>query len=631
LTAPVPSLQLLRERGRYGPFEAHFAATLARLAEEDDPLVLLGAAEAGRSIVHGHVCVELGKLAGAAVVDSQGVPLDDMTWPDLDDWIKRLRRSPLVGDGSAQTPLVLDAGGRLYLDRYHRYETRLAHAIQARTQRTRGTIDETVLESGFDRLFKKRPNEPKETRLQRLAALVAVERSFCAISGGPGTGKTSTVVNILALLQEQARATGKRFPLRIALLAPTGKAAARLSESILQGCQALAVDPEIRASIPTEASTIHRGLGFLPFSPTHFRHHADNPLPVDAVVVDEASMVDLALMTKLFEATPPNARIILLGDRDQLASVEAGAIFGDICFTGGHRPGYSRALRKRARRFARVTFKKTDPPSGESGIWDCVVHLTHSFRFGENSEIALLSRAINAGDTSRALDILTGAERDQLEFFVTKEIDLVRPDRSGAAAFAAEQALNGYRGYLAAREPEQALERLRQFRILCAHRTGPFGAERINARIEQALAKTGALRVEEGAYHLRPILIVKNDHQRRLFNGDVGVIMEAPSGGLRAYFYAPDGDGLRDFSPGQLPPHQTVFAMTVHKSQGSEFDRVALVLPGEVSRVLTRELLYTGITRARQGVTILGDPDVIAAAVERRVDRASGLRGALWG
>jgi exodeoxyribonuclease V alpha subunit len=367
-----------------------------------------------------------------------------------------------------------------------------------------------------------------------------------------------------------------------------------------------------------------------PRRPTRFLRGADDPLPADVVVVDEVSMVDLALMAKLLDAVPTTARLILLGDRDQLASVEAGAILGDICAGDG--------AERSAAFVERLTSLGCDggdaPGDGAaSGLRDCIVRLTHSHRFRAGSGIGAVARAVNAGDATAALAALRRPGDATLDRRSADDATLhVPPEQARDARAIREVAVAGYRDFLSAATPTEALDRLDRFRVLCAHREGAFGAAGLNEAIAGWLEAAGLLRRggEGGWYHGRPIIVTENAHQLQLYNGDTGVILEE-EGRPRAFFRAADGDGIRSLAPTRLPAHDSVFAMTVHRSQGSEFARVVLVLPSRPSAVLTRELLYTGLTRARESVLVVGSPAVLRAAIAERVQRASGLRERLWG
>jgi exodeoxyribonuclease V alpha subunit len=356
-----------------------------------------------------------------------------------------------------------------------------------------------------------------------------------------------------------------------------------------------------------------------------FRHGAENPLAVDLMIVDEVSMVDLALMAKLMEALPESARLVLIGDRDQLASVEAGSVLGDIC--GRARPGFSPGFGGLIRR---LTGQTVPLDSGGHPLQDSIVELQVSRRFPAGSAIGMLSRAVNRGDADGALALLSQTGDESVDWRQPQ------PGRDGAADW--EHRLSaGYTAYRPGPDPARALQELGRFKVLCAHRHGANGVEALNRMTERLLVREGQL--PEGPrrgspwYPGRPVLITQNDYGLQLFNGDIGVSLRDPGGfsGELAVFFAEGGGGLRRYLPYRLPGHETVFAMTVHKSQGSEFDEVLLALPEEDSPVLSRELVYTALTRARRRFTLSGRREVIAAAIQRRIERTSGLRDALWG
>ena len=602
------ALTALRDAHELAPIDEHLARALGRIARDEQPDTILAAALASRAVRHGHVCLDMRRFVRP---EAEGV-----AWPAVDAWLTSLRRSPLLGSPSDFTPLVLE-GDRLYLRRYFRYETRLAERLLGRVAHLDKQLDGVALRLGLERLFPRQ--SANDLDHQRLAALIAVVRRFCIISGGPGTGKTTTVVKILALLAEQALLDG-RPRLHVTLVAPTGKAAARLQESIIEQRAVLPVDERIRAMIPDATSTIHRALRPIPGSVSRFRHDADNLLTTDVLIVDEASMVDLALMTKLVDALPSHARLILLGDRNQLASVEAGAILGDLC--GPLRaPAFSRAF---AEHVHALTGEEL-PVAGarKATIADCVVHLRRNYRYPDDSGIAALAHAVNEGDATRVLTVLH-ERRDDVRWFPSTG--------KGALGDALREcAVSGYSPYLRADDPRTAFEAFGRFRILSAHRRGPHGVERLNPLIAEALADEGLLRLTGPWYTRRPVLVTENEYQVGLFNGDIAVVLPDPEDGdeARAWFFTALGNA-RKLAPSRLPPHETVFAMTVHKAQGSEFDEVAIVLPPESSPVLTRELLYTAVTRARKRVVLFGNDEIITEAVARPVERASGLRERLW-
>ncbi len=603
----------LAAAGYFAPLDLHFARTSAALVREERQAVLLGLALVSRHTRDGHVCVDLARTAGDRPIDEAGEPIGSVRFPELSAWCAALEQSSLVSDGARCSPLVLREGRRLYLRRYWEHERRLAELLIERAKPRDEALDGRVLRPALLRLFGPAPAEPD---WQRIAVQLALLERLVVISGGPGTGKTSSVVKLLALLIEQSRSQGREHP-RMLLLAPTGKAAARLEESVRKARAALVCDEAVRAAIPDRALTVHRALGSVRGSRTRFRHDREHPLIADLVLVDESSMVNVALMRRLLDAVPRQSRLVLLGDRNQLSSVEAGAILADIC---GERsaPSYSAGLAQRVE----SVFGEPLPGGGrgtEGGIADSVVELTRSYRFSDDSGIGALARAVREGEADTALALLRKA---------ADGVSLVEDaDRS----LLGRAALDGYRGYLQAREPSEALERLSRFRVLCAHRRGRAGEEQLNRAIELALQEAGLLQPSGSWYAGRPLLVTRNDYQLSLFNGDIGVVFpDVEADVRRAFFAGPDG-ALRALSPSRLPPHQTVFAMTVHKSQGSEFDDVAVVLPDERSPLLCRELLYTAVTRARHSVTLYGSEAAVRAAVARRVERASGLGELLWG
>jgi exodeoxyribonuclease V alpha subunit len=612
------TIDRLVELGALSVFDRELAVSLAEIARESSAVVLLAAAFASAAVQAGHTCVDLEKLATRSFLDAEGGVVRDLELPALDVWLAALRTSRLVmlaeaPAGEGARPLVLDAHGRLYLFRYFDYEARLAAALRAREAPVTEPLDPIALAHSLERLF---PRADTRGALQRVAALVFLRRRLTVISGGPGTGKTYTVAKALALLQEQALASG-RAPYRILLTAPTGKAAQRLGAAIRDNVARLGLDAE-KLAIPTQAATLHRALGYRASAPTRFRHDARRPLPDDVVVVDEASMVDLALMTKLASAVRPEARLLLLGDKDQLASVEAGAILADIYAGAGH--GVSRALARELGDFAGMrlpeALQRTEP-----GLGDGMVHLTESHRFDDDGGIAALARAVNAGDAAAALEVLA---------------------RGGSVSLvpvADRQALERALGTLVAERlgdlregtVEERLARLDRFRILAAHRRGPFGVAGLNAFVAAELGRRNRLEPRGSFYEGRPVIVVANDYDTGLYNGDVGLIASrTPAGPRRAWFRGEQEGVLRDLSPARLPQHETAFALSVHKSQGSEFADIVFVLPDRPSPILTRELVYTAVTRARQRVTVLGSEAILRRAIATRVERASGLADRLW-
>ena len=601
----------------FSDLDRHFAAFIEKQAACGQPLIGLAAALASRKRSEGHICLDLEALAGSTFPDLPADGISPIQLPRLKDWTKALKPSPVVGLPGDFKPLVLDARHRLYLHRYWEYEQSLAAAILKRATELPPQPDPPMLDQKLQALF---PPEPGGTvNWQGVAGLAAVRRKFCVISGGPGTGKTHTLVLILALLLELER----NRKLRIAVAAPTGKAAARIQDSIRTVKATLACDEAIRAQLPERATTIHRLLGYLPDS-ARFRHDADNPLPYDVVAVDEASMVDLALMAKLFQAIPTSARVMLLGDKDQLASVEAGAVLGDICAAAAADMVRTRSTASLTSPAENGTRWNASLPA-KHALADCVVQLRKNYRFGQQSAIYRLSNAINEGCAEEALHIL----RDGGANAATDLVSTPLPRRAELKAALRARVTTGFSEFLKAPDPLAALAALARFRILCALREGPFGVTGLNQSAEDILEEAGLIRPQNAWYARRPIMITRNDYNLKLFNGDIGLLLpDSDSGEPRAFFPGPDNT-LRKFLPLRLPEHETAYAMTVHKSQGSEFDRVLLILPDRESPVLSGELLYTGITRARTSVELWFDEKVFRAALARRVTRTSGLCDAL--
>jgi exodeoxyribonuclease V alpha subunit len=439
---------------------------------------------------------------------------------------------------------------------------------------------------------------------------MAVLLPFCVISGGPGTGKTRTVTAILALLLEQAGQS-----LRIAMAAPTGKAAARLAESAGRARLELDLDPKIVSALPTEAVTLHRLLGFRP-GHAEPRHGRDDPLHLDVLVVDETSMVDLPLMARLAAALRPSTRLVLLGDKDQLASVEAGMVLGDICGRG-REARYGPALCKDLEELAGVRLASGQGPL----IANHVAVLRNSYRFGQGSGIGAAAQAVKDGDADKAIGVLTDTDYPDAAI-----------ERLGAEGFREllrQWLVPRMRTCLQSESPGAALDAFNRFRILCALREGPYGVRTLNAICELVLEQAGLISRRGGEHYAgQPVMVTRNDYSLGLFNGDVGILLRDSMGRLRAWFDTLEG--VRPVIVPRMPPHETVFAMTVHKSQGSELDDVMLVLPEGDSRSLTRELLYTGITRARNRVSLSAAPEAVLRAVKTRVQRSSGLYEALW-
>lgn len=667
LTANCSNAALLRQleswvnRGWLRALDLGFAAFVLEQDPQAQPVVLLAAALVSYQLGRGHSCLDLQLTLQApddALKPSHGTAQSGpvltglLAQLNLSGWQLALRQCRLVDDqanpgSSPQRPLVL-AGQRLYLRRYWNYERNIACALAQRLQQPAAAPAD--LAQRLADLFPEplQVDGERQCDWQKLACAVAARGHFSIITGGPGTGKTTSVVRLLGLLQTPAVADGK--PLRMRLAAPTGKAAARLSESIGKAVSELPVSDAVRQAIPTDVSTLHRLLGSRPDT-RHFTHHAGNLLALDVLVVDEASMIDLEMMSCLLDALPASARLIMLGDKDQLASVDAGAVLGDLCGAAeaGHYSAETLAWLS-AVTGERVQAEGLQPAVGQGDpLAQQTVMLRYSRRFDGNRGIGRLARLVNQKQASEARALL-GEQTQQLF-----NLQLTRSQNSALTQLivdghpAAEGSPPGYRQYLELMQRQRppadsawnspawpqwagrVLEAFDAFRVLCALRLGHWGVEGLNQLIAAELLRQQLISCDHGWYEGRPVLITRNDYSLGLMNGDIGIALHVPTtdGSLRLRVAFPRNDGsggVRFVLPSRLAEVETVYAMTVHKSQGSEFIHTALVLPDAPNPILTKELLYTGITRARQWFSLVESAaGVFEGAVGKNVQRLSGL------
>ncbi|MCG7200331.1 exodeoxyribonuclease V subunit alpha [Marinobacter pelagius] len=693
-----------REAEWIRPLDVAFARLIRQLCEEQgehpEPLLLLLAALASHQVGRGHVCVDLVTLLEDAGNTLALPPEDTVTVGTEEDpdpcpppsevlakisigaCLSALSNTQAVSDGSLTAPLVLN-DTRLYLRRFWRYEQRIARGIRTRLALTSSLDDagsgaSQTLAATLQTLF--RPTD--DVDYQKLACALAARKRFAVITGGPGTGKTTTVVNLLAALQavagEDPVRAGRKF--RIRLAAPTGKAAARLNESIGGAVSRLPLDQlpgRVRLEdIPNRVTTLHRLLGSRPDT-RKFRHNRDNPLLVDILVIDEASMVDVDLMASVFEALPEHAQLILLGDKDQLASVDAGAVLGELC-QRAREAHYQPDTAQWLETVTGQTVPEDLLDSQGQALDQAVAMLRKSYRFTEGSGIRQLAEAVNTNTLDAAM--LDHCRRAHFDDVIWLNGDDATPDPEATLEHICQHAISGspgafrdggrgrvlhgkelpapvgYRHYLERMAnhdlgmdspladwdelARRVLAAFGDFQLLCALRQGPWGVEGLNERIARHLLAEKLIPRAEGWYAGRPVLVTGNDYNLGLMNGDIGITFSVPwdraengepRPALRVAFPSSDGtDGIRWISPSRLQQLETVYAMTVHKSQGSEFNHTCLVLPDRMSPVLTRELVYTGITRARNWFSLItGDAGVLTASTSQRVVRASGLARAL--
>ena len=619
------------------PLDGAFAEFLKTQQPDTPEPVLLMAALASHQLGRGHICLDLDALLSEPE-KTLSLPPEDTTGArisvqppnilgniPLSHLVNHLKASPLVSPGPGNSPLVMSSG-LLYLRRYWEYTQTIARHILKRLSHEFPIPDD--LESRLDALFEPLRGAGEKAKIeihwQSVAAAIAAKGSFSVISGGPGTGKTTTVIHLLALLQQMALEAGHK--LRIRMAAPTGKAAARLTESLIHAMEIL---PEnMRETLPREVTTLHRLLGSRP-NTRHFLHHRHNPLHVDLLVVDEASMIDLEIMAALLGALPDHARLVLLGDKDQLASVEAGAVLGDICRYGDqtdYEPETIRWIRKHTG-YNLGAFGGNGAPLDQH-----ITLLRKNHRFGDASGIGALSRAVNEGNPEAVEDIWNMGFKD------IRRLPVNNPDDESLTHLI----LDGYRPYLErvrsgpGNGPENirlraVIEAFGAFQLLSPFRKGPWGVNGLNEKTADILFRKRLITAKEGWYAGRPVMITRNDYNLGLMNGDTGIVLPVNDDNsrdkstLKAVFPMADGS-LKKVTPSRLNHVETAYALTVHKSQGSEFDHTALVLPDHMTPVLTRELLYTAITRSRTRFTLVSSRhELLGETIRRRTYRASGL------
>lgn len=671
MTNPMDMLDLLESwvtRGWLREVDLALVRFIVAEVPETAPALMLATALVSHQLGRGHVCLDLESTLNDPYIvlslppeqnetpDQEAVlqPKDLLAGWSTSDWISCLMNPELVSNGEGTTPLVI-IGQRLYLRRYWRYERQVETAISQRfaeSQKIVEQLPEADFKSTLNDLFP--PTDLNKTDWQKIACALAARSAFSIITGGPGTGKTTTVVRLLALLQSIALNRDAERPLQIRLAAPTGKAAARLKESISGAIDKLPAfvqdNPALKASIPNEVTTLHRLLGTRPDS-RMFRHDARNPLPLDVLVIDEGSMVDLEMMAAMLLALPAHARLVVLGDKDQLASVEAGSVLGELC----RRAQQGHFLPETAHWIKEITGNSIDDALIDAGglpLDQHIVVLRESYRFDAFSGIGQLASAVNAGNTEKIHTVWAHRYADLFRHDL-QNLDDGQLESILLGLSSDENTPQGFASYLGVVRNERpeinadktdfdiwaanVLKTHGKFQLLCALRNGPFGVSGMNQRIEALLNKQQLIQPTGTWYEGRPVLVTRNDYRLGLMNGDMGIALSYPvrnkaSGKLewsiRVAFPKGDGTaGIHWVLPSRLVSTETVFALTVHKSQGSEFDHCALLLPPERNPVLTRELVYTGITRGKSWFSMIciGNNLIVEEASSRTVQRSGGL------
>ncbi|MDR8391587.1 exodeoxyribonuclease V subunit alpha [Aliifodinibius sp. S!AR15-10] len=602
----LKQLSSYRDEGFISEISYQFCEFLKRVEPGCSAGVLLAGCLASQRREEGDVCITLADEAETFLFEDSDKAVRG---PELNEWIGELNASECIGKPGQARPLILDEDGRLYLHKYWKYEALLAEQLRIRAVPPALNVNAENLKKELDALF-----DSDQTGLdwQKIAAWAAVRQKLTIISGGPGTGKTTTVVKILLLLAQLGELN------HVALAAPTGKAASRLMESVHGALQRFEPAKEILEQLPKQAVTIHKLLGARRYG-SAFRYNRENPLPYDLVVIDEASMIDLALMVKLVQALPDHGKLIMLGDKDQLASVEAGAVMGSICAYTENQ--FSSSFIEAANEVGLEIPPQTLQENPHS-LTDHIILLEKSYRFGEESGIGQLAGSILKGREEQVHDILQSSK--------FKDVSLKRfEDLSGFSDILGEVLLDHFNKIVNRAGIEPALASISELGILCVHRRGPLGANQVNLLIEKILRQNGLIPMTSEWYVGKPVMVTRNDYSLGLRNGELGITLEDENGDLKVYFQKSEGSH-RSFYPSRLSEIETAYAITVHKSQGSEFNDIAIVLPQQVSAVSSREMLYTAVTRARNSCTIIGSQLVLAGTVERKTDRSSGLKDRLW-
>jgi exodeoxyribonuclease V alpha subunit len=630
----ISEINFLIDSGFFSPIDVTFADFICRLEGDDDGMFATIVALVSRAARNKNICLDLSRIS--ADIPEEILEKGILNIPAAVEQKSLLYDKKTVGAPGENTPLILD-GNRLYLSRYYSYENSVESCVREWGFRNIECDIESIIPF-ISELF---PGD-EGIDWQKCSTVNALTRKLSIITGGPGTGKTTTVVRILLLAAYEFTMRYGRHP-SIVLAAPTGKAAAHMQQSVSSALEFLR-DARGNSSrigllldmagncFPESGTTLHRLI-----------HHArrygkDGVIPCDMLVIDECSMADIALFSKVLESTGESTRVIILGDKDQLSSVEAGSVLGDLCDQGSIDEKYDMDYAVAMKRYANTELPEALIAKQKRGLSGVVTYLVKSRRFGHESGIGRLAETVNRGMGDEAFQIVSGGEYPDIRWTELGTIpDGADASRKSNIRIIVEEALSGTKGSdgyplltadpVRLDDPSALLNAQAQFQFLCAMRKGPYGTESINRIIEDILIKNGRIRKGGQIYHGMPIIVTENDHSLRLYNGDTGVVC-ARGGVLRVCFNS--ADGVRSVIPLQISSWEMSYALTVHKSQGSEYDHVVIMLGDRDHRILTRELLYTAITRARKCVHIIGQKESLIKACGRRTERDSGLGEKIW-
>lgn len=607
-SALLDHFDVLRKKNMLSDIDVELCRFFSELEPQVNAEILLAAALTSAAYREGNVCINLRDFADRPLFNEADGFLQ-VEAPALKVWVGMLNNSPFVGSPGEFKPLILDSSHRLYLQRHWKNEKRLAEHILKKAGQPTEKVDIKLLRQGLNCYFGK---SREAVDWQKVAAALAVLNSFAVISGGPGTGKTTTVVRVLGLLLEQANQRGRNFS--ITLAAPTGKAAARLESSIQNALQDLPTSNVIKDKIPVKCHTIHQLLGARLHSST-FKFNKNNPLPYDYIIIDEVSMVDQALMSRFMSATMKKTQVLLLGDKDQLASVEAGSVLGDICGARNSNR-FSRAMEEQLENLE-ISLPENNKVKNPDPLTDHIVLLQKSYRFEADSGIARLAEAVNSGEGERSLHILQNRSYTDVDLKTPLTYSVFLDELIDRAVTQIQEGAQ-------AASPAVAFTIYRKMQILSPHRQGPWGVEFLNKKIEERLEMMGLKSPYVDWYRGKPIIINENNYRLGLSNGDTGIFWPDDEGNGRIYFEI--NNEIMGLWPSQLPAYSTAFVLTVHKSQGAEYNEVILVFPNEKSKILSRELLYTALTRAKKSVLLFAKKSVLLKTVAHKIARNSGLK-----